>query len=60
MTDPQTEAENLVDNVVETGRTALVQENEELIQEIVENFEDAEMREVNTVFSEVRRRLGDR
>jgi len=58
MTNEQTpteEAEDLVDGVVDDGRTEVVEEHEETIQNLVEEIET--YREMNVVFSEVRRRL---
>lgn len=54
-TTPTEEAEQLVDGVVDNGRTKIVDENEQLIDQITENLDN--FREFNVVVSEVRRRL---
>lgn len=52
---PQKEAEKLVDGVVDNGRSRIVEENEETIQNLVNALDN--FREMNVVFSETRRRL---
>lgn len=54
-TTPKEEAENLVDGIVDDGRTKIVDEHEELIDQITENLDN--FRQFNVVVSEVRRRL---
>lgn len=55
MTEPTEEAEQLVDGVVDNGRTRIVEKHEETIQNLVEELPN--FREMNVVFSETRRRL---
>lgn len=51
------EVHELVEGVVENPRDRIVREKNELIQNIVENLKN--FREMNSVFSEVRRRMDD-
>lgn len=52
------EAENLVDGVVDDGRTKIIQKHEKLVTKAVEELDN--FREFNAVVSEIRRRLDDR
>lgn len=49
------EAEELVEGVVENGRSQIVEDKEETIQNLVEKLDN--FREFNVVMSETRRRL---
>lgn len=57
MTEPQDEAEEIVDGVVQDARSSIIEKHENLIEETVENLNN--FREMNAVFSEVRRRMED-
>lgn len=52
---PTDEAEELVDGVVDDGRTKIINEHEELINNAAEQLSN--FREFNAVVSEIRRRL---
>jgi len=52
---PKEEAEELVDGVVDDGRSQIVEDKEDTIQNLVENLDN--FREFNVVVSETRRRL---
>jgi len=52
---PKEEAEELVDGVVDNGRSQIVEDKEDTIQNLVENLDN--FREFNVVVSETRRRL---
>lgn len=51
------EAEQLVENGVDEQRQRLVDKHENLIEAAVDALSDKPFREMNVVFSEVRRRL---
>ena len=52
---PKEEAEELVDGVVDNGRSQIVEDKEDTIQNLVENLDN--FRQFNVVVSETRRRL---
>lgn len=51
------EAEKLVDGVVEDARTRIAEKHENLIENAVEQLKSHQYRDMNVVFSEIRRRV---
>ncbi len=59
MTDEnaQEEIDALVEGVVDETRREIAEENQNLIQGVVERMKDQPFRDLNVVFSEIRRRI---
>jgi vacuolar-type H+-ATPase subunit F/Vma7 len=55
MTEEQEEVNDLVDGITENPRTKIINTHDDLLQRITDALEN--VREVNAIFSEARRRI---